>query len=131
MPRRAPRYCTKPGCRQWAEREGRCGDHSLSRSGDHAASTADRGLGSRWRAVAARAIADQPWCLDCGLVGDPRTGRTDEPGNPLTGDHVASRSAFPERSLDPANVAVRCKRCNARKGAKGERAGRIPGGRGP
>lgn len=131
MPTRAPRFCTKPGCGEWAEREGRCSEHSLSRSGQHSQSTTARGLGHAWRQLVRRAIKDQPWCTDCGLVGDPHTGETRDPDNPLTGDHIVPRSVAPHRALDPTNVDVRCLSCNDRKGTRGGRAGAISPGRGP
>lgn len=66
-----------------------------------------RGYGNDWDRLAKQAIAEQPWCTDCG-----HTGSED---NPLTGDHVVPLARGGERL--PPVVVVRCRRCNSRRGA--------------
>lgn len=63
-----------------------------------------RGYDRRWRALAAEAIARQPWCSVCGATTD------------LTGDHIipVSRGGLTTR----ANVQVLCRSCNSIKSAR-------------
>lgn len=49
-----------------------------------------------WRQIVRKAIADHPFCAECGATED------------LTGDHVQPRSLN-------RGVGVLCRRCNARK----------------
>ncbi|MBN7452622.1 HNH endonuclease [Mycobacteroides abscessus] len=58
-----------------------------------------------WRKLSQRARKLQPWCLDCGAVDD------------LTADHIIPKSVAPELVHVAANVAVRCRPCNSRRGA--------------
>jgi 5-methylcytosine-specific restriction endonuclease McrA len=60
-----------------------------------------RGYDRHWQRVAAAAIANQPYCTNCGSQSD------------LTGDHVipVSRGGLSTR----ANCQVLCRPCNARK----------------
>jgi 5-methylcytosine-specific restriction endonuclease McrA len=64
--------------------------------------------GWSWQQIQKQAIREHPWCVDCGTGGTP--------DNPLTGDHIVPRvlGGKDER----ANVAVRCRTCNSRKGAR-------------
>lgn len=89
-----------------------------STPGQHTRTRTQRGYDNRWLRLRAAAIRTQPWCADCGLEGDPRTGHTSDPANPLTGDHDVPLAHAPERRLDPTNVVVRCRRCNSRKGTR-------------
>lgn len=59
---------------------------------------------ARWKALSKRARRMQPWCLDCGTTED------------LTTDHVIPVSEAPELAYKPANIAVRCRPCNSRRG---------------
>jgi 5-methylcytosine-specific restriction enzyme A len=56
------------------------------------------GYSTAWSRLSRRARRAQPWCTDCGATTD------------LTADHLV----WPARSL--VDVAVRCRRCNSRKG---------------
>jgi 5-methylcytosine-specific restriction endonuclease McrA len=67
------------------------------------AKTASRGYGAAWQRLARQAIRERPWCVDCGATAD------------LTADHVVPIALGGQR-LDPANVAVRCRSCNSRRG---------------
>lgn len=89
-----------------------------STPGTHTATRTARGYDNRWLRLRARAIRLQPWCADCGLQGNPRTGHTDDPNNPLTGDHDEPLARSPQRRLDPENIVIRCRRCNSRKGSR-------------
>lgn len=60
-----------------------------------------------WRALSQRARKAQPWCDDCGTALD------------LTTDHVIPKTIAPELVHAPENLAVRCRPCNARRGAAG------------
>ena len=70
----------------------------------HKANTASRGYGAAWQRLARQAIRSHPWCVDCGATAD------------LTADHLVPLALGGQR-LDPANVAVRCRSCNSRRGA--------------
>lgn len=88
-------------CGSLTSRTSRCAPCSRKQERQRGTAT-QRGYDAAWRRLAARAIKRQPWCTDCGTEGS-----TD---NPLTGDH----KVWPARSL--ADVAVRCRACNSRKG---------------
>ncbi|WP_304117261.1 HNH endonuclease [Mycolicibacterium bacteremicum] len=60
-----------------------------------------------WRALSQRARKAQPWCDDCGTDRD------------LTTDHVIPKTIAPELVHAPENLAVRCRPCNASRGATG------------
>lgn len=60
-----------------------------------------------WRALSSQVRRAQPWCTDC--------GRTDD----LTADHVIPKSVAPELVHAIENVEVRCRPCNASRGATG------------
>lgn len=60
-----------------------------------------------WRALSKRARRAQPWCDDCGTARD------------LTTDHVIPKTVAPELVHAPENLAVRCRPCNASRGATG------------
>ena len=74
----------------------------------------ERGYDAAWTRLSARARRAQPWCTDCGSVGDE--------GNPLTADHSVESWAKVERGerLTVTDVEVVCRRCNsARAAARG------------
>jgi 5-methylcytosine-specific restriction protein A len=61
-----------------------------------------RGYTREWQALAAAAIAAQPWCTDCGATED------------LTGDHPIALA----NGGHPLQVSeVRCRSCNSARGA--------------
>jgi 5-methylcytosine-specific restriction protein A len=61
-----------------------------------------RGYTRQWQALAAQAIAAQPWCSDCGATED------------LTGDHPIALA----QGGHPLQVPeVRCRSCNSARGA--------------
>lgn len=62
-----------------------------------------RGYTAQWRALAAAAIAAQPWCTRCGATAD------------LTADHVVPLARGGSSTLD--NTTVLCRKCNGAKGA--------------
>lgn len=66
----------------------------------------ERGYTNDWHRVAAQAIAEQPWCTNCGHSGSP--------DNPLTGDHILPKSKGGQPVRE--NVRVLCRRCNSRRG---------------
>ena len=84
----------------------------------HRGSRQARGYDAAWERLRRAAIAAAPWCVDCGTPGTP--------DNPLTGDHLR----WPARTV--ADVAVRCRVCNSRRGpARGRRAFRQAASRTP
>lgn len=58
-----------------------------------------------WRALSQRARRAQPWCDDCGITHD------------LTTDHIIPKVIAPQLIHAPENLAVRCRPCNASRGA--------------
>lgn len=60
-----------------------------------------------WRKLSVKARRMSPFCQDCGAVED------------LTADHVLPKLDYPELVHAPDNVAVRCRRCNTRRGTTG------------
>lgn len=81
----------------------RCPQH---RRPDRRPSRQQRGYDEAWTRLSKRARARQPWCLDCGSTED------------LTGDHLhALALGGRRRGLTLADVAVRCRSCNAKRGA--------------
>ncbi|WP_230865189.1 HNH endonuclease [Mycobacterium canetti] len=60
--------------------------------------------GGRWKRLSAAARRRQQWCLDCGAVDD------------LTTDHIVPVTEAPELAYEAANVAVRCRPCNSKRG---------------
>jgi len=64
-----------------------------------------RGYGYAWQQKSRQAIADHPWCANCGAVDD------------LTTDHPTAMAKG--GAALPEVVVVLCRRCNGRKGAKG------------
>ena len=46
----------------------------------------------------------QPWCTDCSTTSD------------LTVDHIVPKSEAPELVYEMANLAVRCRSCNSKRG---------------
>lgn len=63
-----------------------------------------RGYGYDWQRLSAKARRLQPYCIDCGSTED------------LTADHVVPKGLGGPSTM--SNVVVRCRSCNARKGAR-------------
>lgn len=68
--------------------------------------TSQRGYGTAWQRLVARAIDAHPWCTDCGVDRQQAVAT----GNPLTGDHLC----WPAVSLEDVHVV--CRRCNSLRG---------------
>ena len=62
-----------------------------------------------WQKLRGRVLRAHPYCCDCGATDD------------LTVDHVIPIARAPELALDVSNLEVRCRRCNASKGARAPR----------
>lgn len=120
MPKRL-RVCGMAGCPELTSRtSGRCDEHERHRrrqEDKQRGTRTARGLDNQWlrlRDNAVRAhVAEHGWTCP----GWNRPPHQVEPGS-LTGDHITSRSAAPERRLDPANISVLCLSCNAAKGSR-------------
>lgn len=69
---------------------------------------------SRWRAVSARVLRDEPVCRHCA-----RAGLT-EPATQV--DHIVGLALAPDRAFDPTNLQPLCTACHARK-STAERTG--------
>jgi 5-methylcytosine-specific restriction enzyme A len=67
-------------------------------------SSTARGYDKQHRKLRRLAIAQHPYCTDCGATQD------------LTADHIVPRSRGGQNVL--FNYAVRCRRCNSRRGAR-------------
>lgn len=63
-----------------------------------------RGYDYRWRKLSERARRLQPFCVDCGTADD------------LTTDHLIPLAKGGTRRPTMADVVVRCRSCNSRKG---------------
>ena len=105
------RICIAPGCTRISRAGSRCSEHQELR--DQARERArgtrhERGYDHAWARLAKAAIAEQPWCSDCGTPGSRE--------NPLCGDHATplAKGGLSVRE----NVVVRCRRCNSRKGGR-------------
>ena len=70
--------------------------------------TSQRGYDTRHQKLRALAIAQHPYCVDCGAQGTKE--------NPLTADHVVPLSQGGLTAL--GNLEVRCRSCNSLKGSK-------------
>jgi Terminase large subunit, ATPase domain len=100
-----PRRCL--GCGVKIRAGSRCARCQAQVNAEHdqrKGETAARGYDSYWQRLVRAAIKLHPWCTDCGMQGTP--------GNPLTGDHLR----WPALTLD--DIAVVCRRCNSRRGAR-------------
>ena len=62
-----------------------------------------------WQKLRGVVMRAHPWCERCGATDD------------LTVDHVVPIARAPELALDVSNLEVRCRRCNASKGARAPR----------
>lgn len=94
-----------PRCREVAETSPcpRCRRRANRARGSAAA----RGYDAAWVALAARAIAAQPWCTACKATED------------LTVDHrIPLAAGGPRHGLTLADVQVLCRSCNSAKGAR-------------
>ncbi|MBS1691924.1 MAG: HNH endonuclease [Actinobacteria bacterium] len=92
--------CGQPG------RRNRCPEHLPKRPNKHLPRHHPHMNGGRWKRLSVAARRRQPWCLDCGAVAD------------LTVDHVIPIAEAPELAYEPRNLAVRCRPCNSRRGAR-------------
>ena len=67
-------------------------------------STNKRGYDNAWRRIAKAAITARPWCEYCGAATN------------LTADHIIPLARG--GTSEATNVAVLCRTCNSRKGAR-------------
>lgn len=108
MPYRPKSPCVVHDCPRFATQRSRCPEHyrqwEQQRAKQRGSST-QRGYGYRWQQTSKRAIAQAPYCVDCGTEGTS--------DNPLTGDHLTPRS---KGGTAEDGVVVRCRRCNSKKG---------------
>ena len=96
-----PRPCLDCGVPAAESRCEACSVVAARQAPPKAQTTAQRGYGSAWQRLSARARALQPWCTDCGT----RQG--------LTTDHVVPLALGGKRTgLTLRDVAVVCVRCN-------------------
>ncbi|MCP3681834.1 MAG: HNH endonuclease [bacterium] len=67
MPFSAPKPCAKPGCRKYAEKRGRCGDHQPEAwASNKGKSRHERGYGSRWDKLRLKVLKrDRYLCMVC------------------------------------------------------------------
>ncbi len=95
----------------------RCEQHTTCRT--HELSAGERGYDTAWHRLSKRARKLQPWCSDCGALGD------------LTADHSAKAWARKAagKVLRLRDVEVVCRSCNSKRGAR--RVGLTPRGEGP
>lgn len=92
-----------PGCGVLHSERGRCARCRREANWARGSSTA-RGYDKQHRKLRRLAIAQHPYCADCGATQD------------LTADHIVPRSRGGQNVL--SNYAVRCRRCNSRRGAR-------------
>jgi 5-methylcytosine-specific restriction protein A len=105
------RLCVVAGCGRIVRGGSRCAEHQRLHDAAYEAkrpSRQQRGYDYRWAKLAKEAIAQQPWCSDCGTPGNGR--------NPLTGDHLVPLARGGLSVIE--NIVVRCRRCNSRKGTR-------------
>ena len=101
--------CNEPGCnRMTASRF--CPEHT--KRPPQPRSERDRFLDTKaWRRMSTWKLNETPWCEDCKEDGKI-TPAADV-------DHVLPRHSHPHLSLEGSNLRSLCKRCHARKTAKG------------
>jgi 5-methylcytosine-specific restriction enzyme A len=94
-----------PGCGMKKPTSGRCDScrkqYEREKSRRRRAlkgTTSQRGYGTDHQRLSKLAIAQHPWCMDCGKTSD------------LTGDHIVPTSKGGRNVL--SNYAVRCRSCN-------------------
>ncbi len=108
MPTRAPRNCTRSGCKGLV-REGICSQCGSRSGADKRASAAKRGYGGTWRRVRRMVLNEQPLCVEC-----QRNGRVT-----IATDvhHVTPLRDGGENAAD--NLEPLCHSCHSRVTARG------------
>ena len=106
MPTSAPRACSVQGCSNYANRAGKCKNHSLAQEQRRGTST-ERGYDKHWRILRDLVIQEQPICQHCLCHG------IYVPAQEV--DHIVPISKAPHRRLDRSNLQALCKPCHTRK----------------
>lgn len=116
MPRRAPRPCLEPTCRELVRgRSGRCDPCEAKRHrriDDRRGSSSARGYGYQWQKLRLTILADEPLCRTCDAA-DRTTAATEV-------DHIDGDSA----NNDRANLRPLCKPCHSARTARDQAFGR-------
>lgn len=116
MPRRPPRPCTYPRCRQYATNGSRCDEHQVRHRWDHGGRTRhDRGYGTAWERLRLQVLErDSHLCLECLRAGIFNHGRNV--------DHIVPKSQGGGDEL--SNLQTLCDTCHTAKTQAEAKAGK-------
>lgn len=109
MPSAAKRWCSQPGCPQFATKEGRCPGHQRSKERTNSAAWHHL-YDASWQRYRRAYLAEHPLCVVC------RRDRQDLIPATVV-DHIEPHEGDLELFWDPANHQATCKPCHDRKTA--------------
>jgi 5-methylcytosine-specific restriction protein A len=72
MATRTKRFCSQPGCGEWATNKGRCDDHQIEKVSRHETNrdgASKRGYNAKWHETAKAFRQRHPLCLGCRAIG--------------------------------------------------------------
>jgi len=109
MPKLPPKPCTKPGCREFSTKKGRCKDHQFNGGWKNEKTRYQRGYDNEWFRTRHRVLSRDEWkcqcCLRMGIYA---------PANEV--DHIVNKANGGDD--DYSNLEAICKDCHKAKTKK-------------
>lgn len=118
MPDVPKRPCLQPGCGEYAERDGRCGEHATKHERLRG-TTKQRGYAGGWTWVRKQVLLRDNY--ECKIQTHCGRGVGRSEGDLATEvDHIVPIEERPDLRLSMTNLQAACKPCNAAKGGRVE-----------